>query len=161
MRNKFLLFFCTCLLVACTDDMLVHRYKHTRPEGWVRSDTIEFSIPEVRRTGHYLMSACLRLGNKFPYQGLWVIMETHLENPHLVLRDTIDYTTSDEKGLPLGTGINKQVIERPVRSLTLHEGQHGKVKFYHIMTREEIPGITDVGLTLETISSSVNAQENK
>lgn len=161
MRNKIWLLVSTCILVACTSKLLVHRYEHTRPEGWVRSDTIRFEIPEVPATAHYLISAGLRIDNKFPYQDLWIIMETRLEEPHLILHDTIDYAVTDEKGIPLGDGINKRQQERPVRSLTLHKGQHGEVRFYHIMTREEVPGITDVGLTLEAISPSVNTQKYK
>lgn len=107
------------------------------------------------------MSAGLRIDYKFPYKSLWIVMETHLENPDLTLLDTINYTVSDEKGIPLGFGITKKQQERPVRTVNLHKGQYGEVRFYHIMTREEIPGISEIGLALKSVTSSVDPKKNK
>ncbi len=151
MRLKSLLFplvVVVLLVVACTGNTAYHHYEHVRGSGWRQSDTLHFRLPEATRSGHYPRQVGLRYGNAFPYEGVWMVVETRLHHPSRLLRDTLYFRTSDDNGQSMGDGINLEQHEVAIGPLYLSRGQQAEVAIYHIMHREIIPNILDVGLKL-------------
>ena len=112
------------LATACTHETFFHSYRHIAPNGWRYTDTLEFLLPPAPQTEAYALSVGLRIDACFPYQSLTLVVETTLG----------------------GSGVNLLQFETPAGHLQLREGQQARVRIYHIMSRETMPHIHDVGL---------------
>lgn len=137
------------LLVGCTDSVLVHRYEPVSDRGWVRTDTLCFFLPSASQTGDYILSLGMRHTSVFPYEGIWVVVETQLHRPSALLTDTLYFQAYDDQGVSLSQGVNLLQREVPLRCLHLRCGQSGTVRLRHIMTRETIPAIREMGIRME------------
>ena len=134
------------LFGACTRGVLLHRYLPVGPDGWARTDTLRFALPQVPADADYRVSIGMRYANGFPYEGIWVVAEMRLTHPTALLLDTLYLTTVDEDGRPLGQGVTVDQREQPLGILHLRAGQGGSIRLYHIMAREVLPDISDIGL---------------
>lgn len=134
------------LTVACRRTTLMHHYEHVSSEGWARTDTLRFRLPEVRDSGDYLLDLGMRYTATFPYRGVWVVAETHLCGNSVARRDTLYFAMTDETGAPVTEGVNLLQHESPLTTLYLCEGDSPQIHIRHIMNRELIPGIREVGL---------------
>ena len=133
-------------LAACDDGVLYHRYQSVSQQGWERADTLCFDLPEAPDDGRYTLEIGLRCSNLFPYQGLWVVAETRLQPTGSLHRDTLYLAVTDEDGRPQGHGINLMQREQSFATLHLSQGQQATIRLRHIMRREVVPHITDVGI---------------
>ncbi len=152
MKKVLFLAFAVLALSSCTDDALfVHQYAHPSHKSWGRTDTLHFQLPRVKDNADYQFSVGMRLHNTFPYEGLWLVAETRLQHPDVVMRDTLYFRAVGEDGMPLGEGVSVQQSEQPLspRPFELFKGQTGEVCIYHIMSREFIPAVLNVGLRIE------------
>ena len=139
-----------CLaLVGCTKGTLIHRYETVGQQGWERTDTLVFALPEVATQGQHRLTVSLRYDNTFPYEGIWLVVEGHLKDPSQQWRDTVYFATADEEGTPLGHGVSLMQNDVVVRDFQLSEGQSGSLRLWHIMHREVMPEIRDVGIKIE------------
>ncbi len=86
----------------------------------------------------------------FPYQNLWLVVEQRLHDPKRLRRDTIEYVLTGPQGTDKEKGVNLTSHERDLPPEKFIGGQHGQICVYHIMRRETVPGICDVGLRLST-----------
>ena len=137
-----------CMTVACTENTLQHSYGHVSSAGWARTDTLRFPLPSVTATGLYDFHVGVRYNNDFPYEGIWMVMDMQLTHPLLSQRDTFFLPLNDADGMPLGHGIGLLQYEIPLHQLSLHEGQTGTISLYHIMSRETLPYIHDIGIRI-------------
>ncbi len=128
---------------------LVHHYMSPSGMGWSTTDTLLFSVPPTRETGYYNFSLGMRLGVSFPYAGVWIGAQTRLHNPDSIACDTLYFVTMKKGGMPQGSGISLQQDEQPLTSMRLLAGQSAEVFVYHIMRREVLPAVLDVGLLVE------------
>ena len=151
MKRTLMLFMVLMAVLSCSYESatLYHEYQSTKRGGWSATDTLRFQIPRVRETAEYSFSIGMRLHHTFPYKGLWIVSETRLKNPDVVLRDTILFRTTQDDGMPKGKGVNLQQDEQEYAIFELYRGQTGEVCFYHAMTREVIPAVINVGLKVE------------
>ena len=134
------------LLSACnSQDTLLHTYSHVGTEGWNRSDTLYFDLPQVQTDQDCLLNVGLRLTNRYPYTSLWLVIDEQWDG-HSVQTDTMEYLFIDSLGDFSGRGVNIYQYEKPIRRLTLHGNAQGRLRLYHIMNRETIPNVTEVGV---------------
>jgi len=63
--------------------------------------------------------------------------------------DTVRYPLTDADGEALTGGINIHQYETQHLPLHLKEGQCSTIRIHHLMRRELIPGITDIGIRVE------------
>lgn len=136
------------LLSACDRQTVIHRYQPVPSEGWQRSDTLTFTIPPIPHSGTYTVNLGLRYTSTFPYQDVWLVTETRLRSPHALRRDTLCFLLADSAGTPTGSGLHILQREALLTSLPLVRGQQGRVLVRHIMARETLPFITDVGVKI-------------
>ncbi len=125
-----------------------HHYMSPAGRGWSGGDTLRFHVPPVSRTGYYALSLGMRLGIDFPYEGVWVAVETSLTSPDSLLVDTLYFRAIKKGGRPQGSGINMSQDEQPFDSLRLLGGQGAEIRVYHLMSREVLPAVLDVGLLI-------------
>ena len=134
------------LFGACTRGVLLHHYQPVGADGWARADTLRFVLPQAPAEADYEVYLGMRYTNTFPYEGIWVVAETRLAHPTALLLDTLYLTTADEAGRSLGRGVAIGQREQLLGILRLHTGQGGTIRLHHIMTREVVPDISDIGL---------------
>ena len=139
-----------CLaMVGCTKGTVVHRYEKVSLQGWERTDTLCYDLPAATKQQECLLSVGLRYNNDFPYEGIWIVVEGKTEAPSTYWCDTLYLRTADEDGTALGHGVALMQNSVPLRNIRLEEGQHGRLRIWHIMHREVMPSIREVGIRLE------------
>ena len=160
MKNspKLLLVLLFLLCVSCTKKIIVHRYAHIDNDGWARCDTLSFEIPPVAVSGDYALFLGMRYSNDMPYEAIWMEVETQFCHPRQYSLDTLCFQTADSIGMLLGKGINLKQQEVQLLSLNLKEGQQGTVRVRHIMARNLLPFVRDIGIRLvqEDTPQSIN-----
>lgn len=134
------------LLTACIDrGTLVHSYAHVGAEGWNRSDTLTFDLPQMPVDRDCELSVGLRITSRYPYTSLWIVIDEQWEG-RSVRTDTVEYQLIDSMGDFSGRGVNIYQYEWPLRRITLHSGEQGRIRLYHIMSREILPHVTEAGV---------------
>lgn len=140
------------VLTACQQRTSYHHYQPTDPDGWQRTHALRFCLPPAPAAGRYALTVGLRYTPAFPYQGLWIEATTSLSNPAEPVRvDTLYFPISSttDPTRPLGQGITLIQHEEPLFTLSLRRQQQATVTLRHIMTRELLPNLRDVGLRME------------
>jgi len=142
------------LLVACSQGCLLHQYQTIAPEGWERNDTLSFSLMPVPQSGNYTVNLGIRYNPQFPYEAIYVVAETHLRHPFTFRRDTICLHTTDPQGKSIGQGTTILCSTQPITMLKLRRGQQGTIRLHHIMAREILPSIREVGVKISDESQT-------
>lgn len=144
-------------LAACRPDpsTLVHEYRQVKgDEGWNVRDTIRIPVPAAPATGDYVLSVGMRVTNGFSWEGVWVETALVADTPHVELVDTLFVRVYDPQARPLTTGVSLLQVEVAApKTIHLMQGQKGSLRLRHLMRRETLPFITDVGALLRTTSS--------
>lgn len=135
-------------LTACRRATVIHAYRDTPAGGWEQSDALVFPIDTLRESGTYDLSVGVRTTNGYPYARLWLVVDTRLANPDTAFADTLQCSFVDERGVRNGDGVDTYQYVFPLRRLTLSAGQSGDFRIHHIMRREILPGISDIGVRL-------------
>lgn len=140
-------------LAACRPDpaTLVHEYRQVRgEEGWNVRDTIRIAVPAAPRDGDYRIAVGMRVTNAFSWEGVWVEAELQVDTPRVRHVDTLFVRLYDEQARPLTEGVNLLQVEQPApKTLHLRKGQKGSLRLRHLMRRETLPYITDVGAAIQ------------
>ena len=150
MKNENLSAFLSLVLLAsCTSGTLFHSYKPLPKEGWERRDTVCFDVPQAERDINGTLTIGLRT---VTYVGMRdvVIAVDQCDGTAVVCRcDTIRYSLTDAEGNALTGGVNTHQYETQHLPIFLHKGKSATVRIHHLMTRETIIGITEVGIKIE------------
>ena len=134
------------LLTGCDKNTLLHTYRPTAGNCWDRTDTVRFELPELSQDDNGSMMIGLRLTNDFPFEKLVILVERAFRHPTVHLSDTIFYNLTDERGEFTQKGVNWFQFETQGLPIELKKGQTGEIRIRHLMNRESVPGITDVGI---------------
>jgi gliding motility-associated lipoprotein GldH len=133
-------------LISCTNGVVIDQYKAVADDGWKRTDTLCFRVPPVPQTADYDISLGIRHTNAFPYEGIWIVAETRLQHPKAFRHDTLYFVLCDKRGMPVGKGVNLIQAVTPLNRMRFVKGQSGSIRLRQIMSREVIPGISEVGV---------------
>ncbi len=138
-----------CIMVfSCSRSTVMHSYRNVPVEGWDQSDALSFSLDTVREGGVFNVDVGVRTTNDYPYQKLWLAVVAELSNPDTVFADTVACVFADKNGVRSGNGTNMYQYDFNLGSVELEKGQTGKFVVHHIMRREIIPGVSNIGLRL-------------
>lgn len=135
-------------LSSCDDGVVYDTYKHTQIEGWEKNDTLVFDVPRLASPGRYRLEMGLRTSGAFPFTGLSIVVEQTVIPGYKTLADTLNCRLTDEKGNVLGHGISYFQYNFILSDVELAKGDSLHVRVRHIMKREILPGISDVGLKI-------------
>ncbi len=140
-----------CILVAaCTTDETYHHYQSIGMAGWEKGDTLTFRIDTIRQSGTYLTSLCIRTTDAYPYRFLTVnATTTHPRNG--ITAHNVQMEILNSRGTHAGSGISRFTHELPMDEIPLRAGDSLIVKVAHHMRRLNLPGITDIGISLTPI----------
>ena len=147
MSKRILLFLTTVLLLAsCDRSTLMHSYQPLKDNCWDRADTVKFALPSLSQDENCSVLIGLRLNNDYPYEQLVMQVEQNLQHPTAYKLDTIYYNVTDQGGDFTENGVHFFQYETQGFPLYLKKGQTGEIRIRHLMHREVLPGIVDVGI---------------
>lgn len=138
-------------LSAC-DRLPAHSvYRSTPVNGWEPKDTLFFPIDSVDRAGRYVLSVGVRTTALYPFQSLWLVVKQQWRRPDSGRLDTVVCRFTNEAGNPDSRGLSLNQYEFPVDTVSLGPGMRGHVTVRHIMHRDILPGVSDIGLILREV----------
>lgn len=138
------------LLSSCnTADTAYHHYEQISDEGWQNCDTLTFTVDTIRRYGDYTSYICLRTHPDFPYRFLSLIVEQTNMPKGTKKKRSVRVEIVNKDGAQEGTGITLHTYEVPLFKQWLGPGDSVRIAVKHNMTREQMPGIMNVGVKLE------------
>lgn len=136
------------LFAACNNGTLLYTYQPVEDHTWGVRDTFVFDVPPMSSEADCRTHVNLRLGSRFPYRSLWVVLEQQWLSPTLYKRDTLELQLTDAAGVPFVHGGVYQQIEETADAVHLVEGQHGRLRLWHIMRKENVPEVWNIGVRL-------------
>lgn len=139
------------LLASCEERPVDYVYRSTPLGGWEPKDTLFFPTDTVRRSGRYAFSLGVRTSAAFPFQSLWLVVKREWDRPALQRLDTVVCRLTDAAGEASERGISLNQFEIPVDTIRLDAGATGRVTVRHIMRRDLLPGVSDVGIILRAV----------
>lgn len=141
----------TLLVSSCITDTLQYEYQHINKNGWAKNDTINFDIPEVTQSGLYSIKTEIRCLSTFPLNHIYIVRKFSFNTPFIGYTDTIRINTDKKCPSTEHSGINLISFAKTDSSLVLAKGQKGRVEMYHIMQKEPLPHILDLGIRIKKV----------
>jgi hypothetical protein len=80
---------------------------------------------------------------------LTLIVEQDVRPAQRHYADTLRAELVNENGFAKGVGVSTFRYELPLRQVSLNKGDSLHVTIRHVMSEEQLPGISDVGFTLK------------
>ncbi|MGN0220788.1 MAG: gliding motility lipoprotein GldH [Prevotella sp.] len=152
------------LTQGCNRSRVFSRYCHIDEEGWERTDTLRYTAyvsplysytqPAEREALAERKSTCqswveLRVHGDYPYQNVALVVRQCVPSQRKQWCDTLQCSLVNEKGVFNGHGVGAFQYRFPLRSMTLTDADSIEVHISHIMKKETLRGILDVGFALE------------
>jgi gliding motility-associated lipoprotein GldH len=153
------------LATACRHDTPLHAFRSLPEEGWGREDTLCFEVDTVPAAGRYAVTLCLRAATApvaYPYTEL--LLAVMREEPRradgdstaasAVCCDTLRLSLTSERGDMEGNGTALSQLDIPLDTVTLPKGYTATYRLCHLMRRDPLPGLRDIGLRLRRLNSA-------
>lgn len=141
------------LLVACNRrPVATFSYRSTPVDGWENADTLIFPIDSLPADGRYALTVGVRTSSAYPYP--FRMLALSIEARFLSqtrYADTLYCSLTDHEGDVSGKGVSVYQYTFPVDTFQLHRGARGTITIHHIMRRNLLPGVSDVGIRLERL----------
>ena len=136
-------------LGSCNRSTVYSQYRHTQLAGWERNDTLTFAVAKTKEDVNLRATLGLRVNDSFPFKALYLIVEKTVSPDNIVTCDTVNCQLFDEDGKSKGRGVSFYQYNFHFTNTKLLKGDSLTLKVRHNMKREIMPGIADVGITLE------------
>lgn len=133
---------------ACTRSTLMHSYCSIPVSGWEQSDRLTYDLDTVRDGGTYSVSLGVRTTSGYPYQKLWLAVDAELHSPDTTYTDTLVCSFVKSDGTRNGKGTDTYQYDFDFGTIDLKKGQSGRFTVHHIMQKEILPGVSDIGIKL-------------
>ena len=138
----------TLLLAACTDGTVLHCYKPLSADGWRQRDTVCFHLPKAEKAVDGVLTIGLRTTANPSMQRIVLAVEQRFDVPTAYRCDTVSYPLTDTEGNALTRGVNCLQYETQQLPIRLKQGQRGTIRIHHLMARETMTGITEIGIRI-------------
>ena len=142
--------FVTAVVSACGGGTVYDKFVSMPSDGLEKNDTAVFDVPPVASSGRYIREIGLRIAAAYPFTSLSLEVCQTVEPGHRVSVDTLDCRLYDDDGNVLGHGISVYQYGFELPDIDLQKGDSLHVRVRHVMKREILPGITDIGFSLKT-----------
>ena len=139
---------------SCFDNTIHFEYKGTDIRGWNREDSITFNIRPLEVSSYYFEEIGIRANIEYPYERIHLkvrqeVISTTDTTRRQTITDKVSLPIYDEKGTPIGSGVNLRQYQIPLKTIKLQAGDSLKVSIKHNMRDSVICGIADVGVKIE------------
>ena len=135
---------------SCSRKTIYSHYEHTPIDGWGwgQSDTLYFSVAPVREGGVFAEQIGIRMNTAYPFMGLSLVVRQKTKLSGVSRKDTVTVKVTDEDGNYLGRGFSLYEHLQPLPDIKLEDDDSLSICVWHFMRRENLRGISDVGITL-------------
>lgn len=137
------------MVAACGDGTVYSKFVPAPVDGLEKNDTVSFSVPPVASYGSYRQEIGLRITSDYPFKSLCLEVKQTVEPGHRVSTDTLVCRLYDDDGNLLGHGVSMFQYGFALPDIGLRKGDSLHVRVRHVMKREILPGITDIGFSME------------
>lgn len=160
MPRIFLFVLTLLLLISCSENLVVSKYKATEGGSWNKDNIMEFSFSDVDTLSSHDMFLNIRNDDTYPFSNLFIIAELNFPNGQTI-RDTLEYEMARPDGQWLGKGYGsikenklwyKENIIFPVKGVYTLQLSQAMRKNGAADGIVELQGITDVGFEIEKAS---------
>lgn len=119
-------------------------YRNLPPEGWRYGDTLQFTPVHHDSICSGRLAVGIRHGYDYPYASLW--LETTVEDGGHRRTDTIEMRLADRFGSWTGRGIGASFQAVDTVALPFLHRSGSPIKVRHIMRRDTLPAIQQLGI---------------
>ena len=148
-KALFLLAAMALAVASCGRLPVYSHYEHISSDGWRRDDTVSFTTT-VSDSANYHLTLGLRATNAYPYTQLKVNVD--IASP-LTLRASHStpfiINITNPEGEMQGRGCTIRQYTVPLGDIVLSRNDTLTLSIHHAMSRFSLPGIADIGLTVE------------
>lgn len=130
-----------------------HSYRSMPSCQWVWGDTLLF-VPSLNDSlSRYRYSVEVRHDNSYPYRQLTVALSVaHQDDSIVCYADTLSCLLSNARGVWQGQGWgNLFVSSHPGRTFTIPRSGKYLLRLSHLMQRDTLPGLFNVGIKLDRV----------
>lgn len=140
------------LLSGCGRRPAECKYQPVSADGWGLTDTLVFHT-DTLPAGRYRLTLGLRTSASvpYPYRSLTLLLRQTWKKTGTARCDTVVCPLATTAGDLSGKGIAFFQYEFPAGTFRLSGPAAGRLSVSHIMRREVLPGITDIGLRIDRI----------
>ena len=142
------------LSTACHQRPIYSHYEPVDIDGWQRDDTLHFTVTQVAESGYYHETLGLRAHLSYPFTSLSLIVRQQTIPSGISRCDTVMISLINSDGMPLGSGVSHFQYDIPLEDMPIEAGDTLYIDIRHNMKRENLAGITDIGITLEKAECS-------
>lgn len=139
------------MAVSCHRKAIYSHYEPIDTDGWQRDDTLHFTVTQIADSGYHHETLGLRANLSYPFTAISLIVRQQTSVSGSLRCDTVMIGLIDSDGRPLGRGISHFQYDVTLEDIFLCAGDTLSIDVRHNMKREDLPGITDIGLTIEKI----------
>ncbi|NLZ73918.1 MAG: gliding motility lipoprotein GldH [Bacteroidales bacterium] len=156
---------CFLFIMCTTSNVIYHSFQSINPKGWEKQDTIHFSIP-IETEEQLLLEIEIRHITDYKYKELKLALTHNLMDSTTTKTDSLSITLANDEGRWKGIGIGSifQIKDTLCITNRTFPGNY-KIDISHLMQKESIPGIHDIGVRITTLQSpvsrSINSQKDK
>ena len=93
----------------------------------------------------------LRINDAYPFKALCLIVDQMVFPEKTIMSDTINCQLFDNDGKNQGHGVSLYQYTFPVGARRLKNGDSLVIRIRHNMKREIVPGVSDVGVSLQRV----------
>ena len=139
------------ILAACQNNIIYHSYAPVPLDGWDKSDTLVYTLPNSIPAGNYEAEIGIRYQESYPYRDIWLEVSHNTKDTLTYVTDTLQLFLVDEAGNKTGNGLcGLYQCDLPYKaSIPIRtEGSARTFRIVHIMTDNPLTGISDIGIRL-------------
>lgn len=151
LRNSLCCWLFVSLVTACNEHTVYHSYQPLPIQGWVKSDTLSFSLSLTDTVPSTLrLFAEVRNQSDYPYHDLYLFVSQNLQDSTVWRTDTLAIHLADSTGKWIGNGWGSiYQTEKLVRSVLLPYPGNYTLKIRHGMKDDMLTGLSDIGIRVE------------
>ncbi len=151
-KTLYLLVFIACILTSCNDYCVYNQCNDIDSHAW-HKDSIQAFSPAINDTiGQYNVLITVRHDTEYPYQNLWLFVES-ISPDGIDVKDTVECYLADNRGKFLGDGIS--IYEMPVlymRKIKFPKQGVYKFEIQQGMRDTILTGVRNICLSIEKYS---------
>lgn len=137
-------------VLSCNRKTIYDHYEPTPISGWEKNDTLIFDISPVEADGNYKQEIGLRINGVYPFTKLCLIIDQTILPANMTLSDTLYCRLFSDDGTVKGRGVSWYQYKFHLTDVRLTRGDSLHIRIRHNMRREILPGISDVGIRMES-----------
>lgn len=136
-------------VTACGKRAAYSHFEAVDYRQWNRTDTLHFTAPLDTLHTRDAVRLDLRVTAYFPYMQLTLVARQHARVTGCTRTDTVTIDITDGDGKPQGSGSAVRTLSAAIPLVTAAGQDTVDICINHAMNRQRMPGITDVGITVE------------